>query len=207
MRRTRGRPLPSGRLSPAAAFVCGIGLAAAGIGVLTLFVNPLTGGLTLLTVLLYVFVLHAPQAPHPLEHAGRDGSGRAPGAWRLDRGHRVCRLGGHRDLLHPRRLADGALLAARLDVPRRLRAGGLRDAPGGGSLGTLDGAADPVLYRAARRPEPLAGRAVAYGMALLRRRRRPRGLVHDRGRRVLLEPGGPRRAAGCCGCPSATCRR
>ena len=56
MRRTRGRPLPSGRLSPPAALVCGIGLAAAGTGVLWGFVNPLTGGLTLLTVLLYVFV-------------------------------------------------------------------------------------------------------------------------------------------------------
>ena len=56
MRRTRGRPLPSGRLTPSAALVCGIGLAAVGTGVLTLFVNPLTGGLTLLTVLLYVFV-------------------------------------------------------------------------------------------------------------------------------------------------------
>lgn len=56
MRRTRGRPLPSGRLSPPAALGSGIGLAAAGTGVLGLVVNPLTGGLTLLTVLLYVFV-------------------------------------------------------------------------------------------------------------------------------------------------------
>lgn len=56
MRRTRARPLPSGRLSPPAALFAGIGLAAAGAGVLCLFVNLLTGGLTLLTVLLYVFV-------------------------------------------------------------------------------------------------------------------------------------------------------
>ena len=56
MRRTRGRPLPSGRLAPRAALGSGIGLAAAGAAVLGLAVNPLTGGLTLLTVLLYLFV-------------------------------------------------------------------------------------------------------------------------------------------------------
>ena len=56
MRRTRGRPLPSGRLAPPAALGSGIGLAAAGTGVLALAINPLTGGLTLLTVLLYVLV-------------------------------------------------------------------------------------------------------------------------------------------------------
>ena len=56
MRRTRGRPLPSGRLAPPAALGSGIGLAAAGAAVLGLLVNPLTGGLTLLTVLLYVFL-------------------------------------------------------------------------------------------------------------------------------------------------------
>ena len=56
MRRTRGRPLPSGRLSPAAALASGIGLAAVGAGLLGAFVNLLTGGLTLATVLLYLFV-------------------------------------------------------------------------------------------------------------------------------------------------------
>ena len=39
MRRTRGRPLPSGRLAPAAALGSGIGLAAAGTGTLVLAVN------------------------------------------------------------------------------------------------------------------------------------------------------------------------
>lgn len=56
MRRTRGRPLPSGRLAPPAALGSGIGLAAVGTGVLGLLINPLTGGLTLLTVLIYVLV-------------------------------------------------------------------------------------------------------------------------------------------------------
>ena len=56
MRRTRGRPLPSGRLSPLAALASGTGLAATGTGVLILFVNLLTGGLTALTVLLYLFL-------------------------------------------------------------------------------------------------------------------------------------------------------
>ena len=56
MRRTRRRPLPSGRLAPRAALASGIGLAAAGVGVLGVFLNLLTAGLTALTVLLYVFV-------------------------------------------------------------------------------------------------------------------------------------------------------
>ena len=56
MRRTRGRPLPSGRLPPTAALATGIALAAGGTALLGGLVNVLTGALTLLTVLLYVFV-------------------------------------------------------------------------------------------------------------------------------------------------------
>ena len=55
MRRTVGRPLPSGRLRPPAARSFGVLLAALGAGLGCLFVNLLTGGLVLLTVLLYLF--------------------------------------------------------------------------------------------------------------------------------------------------------
>lgn len=56
MGRTRGRPLPSGRLGPrgAAAFV--VLVSAAGIGLLAAAVNPLTAGLAALTLVSYAFV-------------------------------------------------------------------------------------------------------------------------------------------------------
>ncbi len=56
MRRTRGRPLPSKRLAPSAACAIGIALSAAGVALLSLWVNLLTGGLVLLTLLLYLLV-------------------------------------------------------------------------------------------------------------------------------------------------------
>ncbi len=56
MRRTRGRPLPARKLAPPVALVLGVALSAAGVGLLSLRVNPLTGGLVLFTVLLYLFV-------------------------------------------------------------------------------------------------------------------------------------------------------
>src|SRR5690349_2269619 len=43
MRRTQGRPLPSGKLSERRAMWFGIALAIAGFAELTLFVNPLSG--------------------------------------------------------------------------------------------------------------------------------------------------------------------
>lgn len=56
MRRTRSRPVPSGRISPRTALVAGIGLSAAGVAWLALVLNPLTGFLGLLTVVLYIAV-------------------------------------------------------------------------------------------------------------------------------------------------------
>jgi protoheme IX farnesyltransferase len=56
MRRTANRPLPSGRLSPATARYTGIGLISAGVGLLCPVVNPLTAGLAIVTVVLYLFV-------------------------------------------------------------------------------------------------------------------------------------------------------
>jgi protoheme IX farnesyltransferase len=54
MRRTRGRPLPAGRIQPRQAFVFGILLALAGGLELGLFVNWLTAGLGILTLAMYM---------------------------------------------------------------------------------------------------------------------------------------------------------
>lgn len=56
MRRTAGRPIPAGRMTPARGLAVGIGLSVVGVAVLLLFVNVLTGLLALATVLLYVGV-------------------------------------------------------------------------------------------------------------------------------------------------------
>ncbi|MFN0195641.1 MAG: heme o synthase [Planctomycetaceae bacterium] len=56
MHRTRTRPLPSGRLTSAEVLAFGLCAAAGGIAELWLLVNPLTAGLSLFTVLMYVLV-------------------------------------------------------------------------------------------------------------------------------------------------------
>jgi protoheme IX farnesyltransferase len=56
MRRTAGRPIPAGRMTPARGLTVGIGLSVAGVAILVAFVNVLTGFLALATVLLYVGV-------------------------------------------------------------------------------------------------------------------------------------------------------
>jgi protoheme IX farnesyltransferase len=55
MLRTRGRPLPAGRLEPAHALLFGCLLSAAGVAHLLLAVNRVAAGLVALTVLTYVF--------------------------------------------------------------------------------------------------------------------------------------------------------
>ena len=55
MERTRTRPLPSGRLQPVEAMAFGAGLAAAGLLLLALRVNTLSGLVTALTVVTYLF--------------------------------------------------------------------------------------------------------------------------------------------------------
>jgi protoheme IX farnesyltransferase len=56
MERTRQRPLPTGRLEPAAALVLGAALGLLGVIYLWFTVNALTAGLTALTLVSYVFV-------------------------------------------------------------------------------------------------------------------------------------------------------
>jgi protoheme IX farnesyltransferase len=54
MRRTQGRPLPSGRLLPLDALLFGAALTAVGLLVLTILVNPLSGLVTATTVVTYL---------------------------------------------------------------------------------------------------------------------------------------------------------
>ncbi|HLH43160.1 MAG TPA: heme o synthase [Bryobacteraceae bacterium] len=56
MRRTKARPIPSGRLTPVRAFWFGVELSAAGFALLCLGVNVLTGLLALFTLASYLFV-------------------------------------------------------------------------------------------------------------------------------------------------------
>ena len=56
MRRTQGRPLPSGRLQPTQALIFGIGLAVLGSLELGIFVNWLTSALGVTTLILYLFL-------------------------------------------------------------------------------------------------------------------------------------------------------
>jgi len=56
MSRTRGRPLPAGRLEPGPATAFSVGMALGGIGVLALFVNPLTALLAGIALVTYVAV-------------------------------------------------------------------------------------------------------------------------------------------------------
>lgn len=56
MERTKGRPLPTGRISPKAALVYGISMVITGVFVLVFWVNLLTGFLLLLASFLYVLV-------------------------------------------------------------------------------------------------------------------------------------------------------
>jgi protoheme IX farnesyltransferase len=55
MERTRDRPLPSGRLSPLVALAFGMLITVVGLGVLTVSVNPLSGLVTAVTVVTYLF--------------------------------------------------------------------------------------------------------------------------------------------------------
>jgi protoheme IX farnesyltransferase len=56
MRRTRGRPLPSGRLTPRAAGAFAAAISVAGVAYLAATVNLLTAGLAALTLTSYVFL-------------------------------------------------------------------------------------------------------------------------------------------------------
>ena len=151
MRRTVGRPLPSGRLRPPAARSFGVLLAALGAGLGCLFVNLLTGGLVLLTVLLYLF------AYTPLKRRSPWNTlvGTVPGAlpalcgWTAATGS--VGWGGIAAFSIVAAWQMPHFLPLAWNVPGGLPPGRLRDAPGRGPFGTLDGAADALLRRAPRR--------------------------------------------------------
>src|SRR5829696_8151396 len=63
MRRTAGRPLPAGRVSPLEALVFGVALGAGGVLYLAVLVNGLTATLGVVTIASYVFV-YTPMKRH-----------------------------------------------------------------------------------------------------------------------------------------------
>ena len=89
MRRTRNRPIPSGRIRPGEALGYGIGLCIGGVSLLALLVNPLTAALAAFTILSYVFVY----TPMKRISAWNTIIGAVPGAippmigWTAVRGH------------------------------------------------------------------------------------------------------------------------
>lgn len=56
MVRTRGRPIPSGRLSPAQGFAIGLTFSGAGVGVLLIGTNPIAALVSLITIATYVLI-------------------------------------------------------------------------------------------------------------------------------------------------------
>lgn len=66
MERTRGRPLPSGRMLPSEALVFGAVLTTTGLLTLTLGVNPLCGMVTATTVVTYLFLYTPMKRRNPL---------------------------------------------------------------------------------------------------------------------------------------------
>lgn len=66
MKRTRDRPLPSGRVQPGDALLFGAVLTAAGLGILTLTVNPLSGLVCATTVVTYLLLYTPMKRRSPL---------------------------------------------------------------------------------------------------------------------------------------------
>jgi heme O synthase-like polyprenyltransferase len=129
MRRTRLRPLPSGRVAPADARMFGLALSAAGLALLAARANWLSTALALATLLTYLAIYTPMKRRTPLSTIVGAVPG-AAGADRLDRvarQHRPRRGGAVRDRVL---LAAAALHGDLLALPRRLREGRLPDAAG-----------------------------------------------------------------------------
>ena len=119
MVRTRRRPLPSGRLTTAAAIWFATAITVVGVGYLAVMVNLLTALLAALTFASYVLLY----TPLKRKTSLNTLVGAVPGAAdrrRMDRCGRQSRRGGGRVVLDPVLVAAAALPRARLAVPRRL---------------------------------------------------------------------------------------
>lgn len=88
MRRTRGRPLPDGRLRTGPAALYAMALAVVGIVWLALAVNPLTAGLAAATFLMYDFLYTPLKRVHPISTLVGAVPGALPiaGGWAAARG-------------------------------------------------------------------------------------------------------------------------
>lgn len=89
MTRTKGRPLPAGRMAPRAAMILGLALAAISIPALTFWVNPVAGALGAFAFVSYVWIYTPLKRKSPLALA----VGAVPGAippllgWSAATGH------------------------------------------------------------------------------------------------------------------------
>ena len=132
MTRTRLRPVPSGRITPARGSLFGLALGAISFAIFWNQVNPLSAWLALGGLLFYVFVYTLlAQAEHPAEHRHRRGRGRVPAAGGLGRDDRPARPRGPLPLRHHLLLDPAPLLGAGPHQAGRLRQGGRADAAGG----------------------------------------------------------------------------
>ena len=121
MRRTAGRPLPSGRLAPVEAARLRHGPAAVGLAILLAWGQPARRAVALATFVLYVVGLHAAEAVDDPEHGRRRGPGALPPVigWAAATGPARDRgVGPVPDRLP---LAVPPLPGDRLDLPRGLR--------------------------------------------------------------------------------------
>ncbi len=177
MRRTAGRPLPLGLLTPGRALAFGVALSVAGFVELWLGVNLLSRLIGVFTLASYLFLY----TPLKQRTWWSTTVGAIPGAMPPMIGyaaaagvHHARSLGAVRDTVP---LAVPALLLHRLDVQRRLRARGHPHAAGSGAGLPLHGAADRALRNCADSGEPVAGGVWDVGTYLSGRRAGARALV------------------------------
>ncbi len=145
MERTRFRPIPSGRVKPSHALVLGIAMGVFGVAWLAVTVNALSSILAAATIFIYIAAYTPLKRRTSLCTIVGAISGAIPP---------VIGWGGGEALVRPRRVglvwhsfyvANAALPRHRVDVSRRVRAGGFRHAPRDDTSGSKT-ATDSLLY-------------------------------------------------------------
>src|SRR5271155_3229852 len=136
MKRTAGRPIPAGRISPPAALAFGCTLACLSLLELSLAVNPLAAGPAVPGLpRLRARVHGVAEAAHAAEHRDRRGGRRCAPACRLGRRDRLGQRHGGDPVLHRVLLDAPPLLGAVAADEGRVPQGGGADAPGGARRG------------------------------------------------------------------------
>ena len=201
MARTANRPVPAGRIAPAAALWFGIVLAALSFAELSLAVNVLSAVARARRLPRLRLRLHGlAQAPQPAEHRHRRRGGRRAAAGRLDRGDRLARPDRAVPVRDRLLLDAAALLGAVAADEGRVRARGRAD-DAGRPRRDRDAAPDRPLHRPAVRAHAAAGRVRLLRRDLRHRGGRARHRVHRSSR--CASSAAPTAAARC----APTCSR